>query len=295
MSRQDKRPREGILREDAGTADAEGFIAPSIGALEHTLFFTTAPSVTEKARQVLDQGRLLLPGAAVVWDESIGRRKGAKAIPKAWWAAAGSLTVAFALQRRLDIGRQERLTRIAGAVIRVVASFLPRATASFRPVNDLLIGDRKVGAVFFEPHAAADLAVVRLKVRHVKKRARCSGHRGACRVWLQPPEDRRGRRGQFDPGSFDRRWVEAVAAKDVQALAAFYSPDGVLMGANAPAVVGRDAIQQWFEGAMQAPSLTYRFTPEVVEVAASGDLAYDRGTYDLAMDAPQGRVNDHGK
>lgn len=93
----------------------------------------------------------------------------------------------------------------------------------------------------------------------------------------------------------DRRWVAAVAGKDVQTLAAFYSPDGVLMGANAPAVVGQDAIRKWFEAATKAPNLSYTFTPDVIDVAASGDLAYDRGTYQLAMDTPQGRIEDNGK
>src|SRR6188768_1353593 len=80
MNSPDKRPREGVLREDAGTADKEGFIAPSIGALEHALYFTTAPSLTEKAKQVLAEGRLRLPGVVVVWDETVGRRKGSKAV-----------------------------------------------------------------------------------------------------------------------------------------------------------------------------------------------------------------------
>jgi len=93
----------------------------------------------------------------------------------------------------------------------------------------------------------------------------------------------------------DREWVAAVADKDAEALAAFYAPDGVLMNANAPAVVGRDAIREWFEAALQSPNLIYDFTPELIEVAASGDLAYDRGTYRLTMDSPQGRIEDEGK
>ncbi len=47
--------------------------------------------------------------------------------------------------------------------------------------------------------------------------------------------------------------------------------------------------------ALQAPNLIYSFIPAVIEVAVSGDLAYDRGTYELSMDTPQGRISDHGK
>jgi ketosteroid isomerase-like protein len=45
-----------------------------------------------------------------------------------------------------------------------------------------------------------------------------------------------------------------VAGKDVQTLAAFFSPDGVLMGANAPAVIGRNAIWKRFEVAIDKVS-----------------------------------------
>ena len=150
------------MREDAGSPDAEGFIAPSIGSLEHALYFTTVPSVTEKAKQVLTEGRLLLPGVVVVWDETIGRRKGAKAIRKGWWATAGSLTAAFAFPPRADISQQEWLSRTAAAVVRVVESFEPRATVCFKLPNDLLLGGHKMGAVFIEPQTLADLAIVRL-------------------------------------------------------------------------------------------------------------------------------------
>ena len=157
-----KRPREGVLGKDGSTTDKEGFVAPSIGAMEHALYFTTAPSVTEKAKQVLKEGRLLLPGVVVVWDETVGRRKGAKAIPKGWWADAGSLTAAFAFPRSANISPQRRLLQTAAAVVRVIESFRPRTVVCFQPPNDLLLGDKKMGAVYFEPEAFADLAIVRL-------------------------------------------------------------------------------------------------------------------------------------
>ncbi len=95
--------------------------------------------------------------------------------------------------------------------------------------------------------------------------------------------------------ALDSTWVDAVTRKDVETVAGFYSADGVLMGPNAPAVVGRVAIKQWFEGALQAPNLRYSFTPVVVDVATNSDLAYDRGTYEMGMDTPKGRVEDRGK
>lgn len=72
---------EGVYRADEGTLSKEVLIAPSVGLVEHELCFTSAPDVLAKTLQVLDANRLELPGAVVVWDETLGRRKGAKAVP----------------------------------------------------------------------------------------------------------------------------------------------------------------------------------------------------------------------
>src|SRR5262245_7913579 len=182
MKRPNKPRREGVLREDAGTADREGFIAPSIGALEHALYFTTAPSVTDKAKQVLDEGRLVLPGAVVVWDETVGRRKGSKAVPKSWWAQAGSLTAVFAFPARAKLSQQEKLSQTAAAVVRAIESFRPRAEVTVRPPNDLYVGDKKLGTVFAEAHEGADLAVVRLNCTTDLSKAPAVIAASACRL-----------------------------------------------------------------------------------------------------------------
>jgi biotin-(acetyl-CoA carboxylase) ligase len=182
MKRPDKRPREGVLREDAGTADKGGFIAPSIGALEHALYFTAAPSVTEKAKQVLDEGRLRLPGVVVVWDETVGRRKGSRAVPKGWWAEAGSLTAAFAFPAHAKVSQQKQRSQIAAAVIRVIESFQPDGELTFRPPNDLFLGEKKLGAVFAESHEGADLAIVRLNCTPDLSKAPATIAASACRL-----------------------------------------------------------------------------------------------------------------
>ncbi len=93
----------------------------------------------------------------------------------------------------------------------------------------------------------------------------------------------------------DRRWQAAVAARDIEATLSFYAPDAVEMPANTPTIVGQEAIRKWFESWLLDPNVSNTFSPEVIEVAASGDLAYDRGTYQFAMDTPEGRVEDVGK
>jgi len=104
------KPREGVFRADAGTVDEEGFIAPSVGLVEHALHFTCAPDVLAKTRQILDADRMELPGAVVVWDETIGRRKGSKAAPGSWWATSGSVTMSLVFGRAYPRASQPRLS-----------------------------------------------------------------------------------------------------------------------------------------------------------------------------------------
>ena len=93
----------------------------------------------------------------------------------------------------------------------------------------------------------------------------------------------------------DRRWLAAEVAQDGAAASAFFAPDGVEMPANGPAVVGRKAIQAWYAEWLNTPGMSVSFYPEVIEIAASGDLAYDRGAYRFATDGPQGHTEDVGK
>ncbi|MGB2959929.1 MAG: SgcJ/EcaC family oxidoreductase [Bacteroidota bacterium] len=92
-----------------------------------------------------------------------------------------------------------------------------------------------------------------------------------------------------------RLWNEAVIAKDIQAATAYFTPDGMLMPQNSEIIAGRGAIQEWFEGWVTDPNISNSFKADVVEVAASGDIAYERGTYTFAMETPEGRIEDEGK
>jgi uncharacterized protein (TIGR02246 family) len=95
--------------------------------------------------------------------------------------------------------------------------------------------------------------------------------------------------------ALDRQWQAAVEEKDVQAAAAFFAPDGIAMPANGPMIVGREGIEMWFSEWLPVEEITNVFEPEVIEVAGSGDLAYDRGTYRFVMETPEGRIEDVGK
>ncbi len=93
----------------------------------------------------------------------------------------------------------------------------------------------------------------------------------------------------------DSLWQEAMNAKDTEATAAFFAEDGAIMPANSPSIVGRDAIKEWFDLWMTNTDVVSTFSPDTIEVAASGDLAYDRGTYQFSLQTPDGLIEDDGK
>ena len=93
----------------------------------------------------------------------------------------------------------------------------------------------------------------------------------------------------------DRRWQTAIAAKDVSTIIDLYAPQAIQMPAHAPRVVGRDAIKEWMKSWLLTPGSSSSFEVEEIEVAESGDIAYDRGSYKFVTERPQGRTEDVGK
>lgn len=92
----------------------------------------------------------------------------------------------------------------------------------------------------------------------------------------------------------DRRWVEAVRAKDINTIVGFYAPDAYAAMSNMPAMVGTDAIRSGFTEMLKMPNLAFAFTPTRIVVSNSGDLATDVGTFRISYDGPGGRVEDEG-
>lgn len=89
--------------------------------------------------------------------------------------------------------------------------------------------------------------------------------------------------------------MAAVAAKDVDRFANLYAPDAALLLANVPIIQGRPAIRAELQKLFSAPNMSFSFASTKIEVAKSGDLAYELGTNRFVADMPEGRVNDQGK
>ena len=92
----------------------------------------------------------------------------------------------------------------------------------------------------------------------------------------------------------DADWSKSVAT-GADAFMGFVATDGVIMPPNEPAVSGSGA-HDWAAKMMAMPGFGVTWTANMVEVAASGDVGYTSGTYDLHMNAPDGSaISDHGK
>lgn len=85
--------------------------------------------------------------------------------------------------------------------------------------------------------------------------------------------------------------AQAFAALDPAKTASFYADDVVGMSPDVPVVQGKENMQKYFETMMKdKPELSW--TPEKVEVARSGDLAYSWGKGKVSMKDKKGKVTE---
>lgn len=95
--------------------------------------------------------------------------------------------------------------------------------------------------------------------------------------------------------AINRQMEQAVASRNVDAIVALYATDAVFMPPNTAALRGHAAIRGNWAEAVNLPNASLRLTPTRIDVAASGDLATDVGTYTFSFTGDQGSVTDRGK
>ena len=98
--------------------------------------------------------------------------------------------------------------------------------------------------------------------------------------------DRAAVRAQLDA------YVRAALAGGAEAWGRTLAEDAVLLPPGSAPLQGRTAGVNWLK---TLPKLT-AFTVDIDDISGSGDVAYARGAYKLAMTAPDGSaISDHGK
>ena len=90
-------------------------------------------------------------------------------------------------------------------------------------------------------------------------------------------------------------WHQLMKAKDAAGIAALYTEDGAVMPPNAPIGLGHEPIEQTWKNLVETPGFELKILPEQIVISSSGDMALDRGTYQLTV-APSGEaISDTGK
>lgn len=81
---------------------------------------------------------------------------------------------------------------------------------------------------------------------------------------------------------------EALAARDLDHLASLYAKNAALYYADNPVVAGSGAIRETWKAILARPGFAMRTAPLNVEISASGDLGFARGSYSMTVNDAKG-------
>lgn len=103
-------------------------------------------------------------------------------------------------------------------------------------------------------------------------------------------------KGEEHIRQLDIAWEKAVQTKDLESVLAFYRDDCVGLFTSLPISVGKDNMRGVWQRILSRSQLNLHWTPTHIEVARSGDLAYDYGSMHLTyVDDKGGNVTFVGK
>jgi len=96
-------------------------------------------------------------------------------------------------------------------------------------------------------------------------------------------------------GQMNRDFAAALNAKDAKAAAALYAEDAVLIPPGEPLVRGREAIEEYWRGAIESGGVR-DVSVETMDALSSGSLGYETGSFVLTANGPDGEaVIDRGR
>jgi uncharacterized protein (TIGR02246 family) len=102
-----------------------------------------------------------------------------------------------------------------------------------------------------------------------------------------PPDTRKADEAAIRAASAD--WSKATQARDLDKFVSFYADDAVYFVSNGALVKGKDKIKMAWQPTLASQGTTLSFDTTYVEVARSGDLAYEYGTYTIVTEAKKGK------
>ena len=83
-------------------------------------------------------------------------------------------------------------------------------------------------------------------------------------------------------------WAKVAAAKDLEKTLSYYAEDASMFPPNAPVVTGSEARRKMWTTLFSPAELVFSNAATKVEVARSGDLAYEIGTFEESFKDDKG-------
>jgi uncharacterized protein (TIGR02246 family) len=93
-------------------------------------------------------------------------------------------------------------------------------------------------------------------------------------------------------------WTVLNQKKDIEKVMEMYAPDAIIMAPGQNVATGLETIRKQFESMFADTSLlwdTFSWTSEKVEVSASGDVAYIKGSNSMRMETSNGIIEEADK
>jgi ketosteroid isomerase-like protein len=91
-------------------------------------------------------------------------------------------------------------------------------------------------------------------------------------------------------------WAKVAAAKDLEKTLSYYTDDASMFPPNAPVVTGPEARRKMWTALLAPAELVFSNAATKVEVARSGDIAYETGTFSESFKDHEGQpVKAEGK
>jgi uncharacterized protein (TIGR02246 family) len=87
-------------------------------------------------------------------------------------------------------------------------------------------------------------------------------------------------------------WSQAARAKDIDKAVSMYTDDAIAFQDKGPMTKGKENIREGWKTMLALPGPGLSFAPTAVEVAKSGDIAYEYGLYDMVTTDKKGKTND---
>ena len=83
-------------------------------------------------------------------------------------------------------------------------------------------------------------------------------------------------------------WSKAAQSKDLEKSLTFFADNAILLSPKSPGVEGKENIRKVWQQMLALPGPGLSFSATRVEVARSGDLAWEEGTYEFGTNNKNG-------